>query len=133
MVVGKVKNICIIDDDPIFIYGTKRLIMDANFKGDITVFQNGEEGLSGLLQIHREGKPMPPIIFLDLNMPVMNGWEFLEAIHQQAEFNSLNFQIFILSSSIDPKDTERANSYKMVKDFISKPISPDTLHDILYN
>ncbi|WP_165200650.1 response regulator [Muriicola soli] len=128
-----IQNIYIIDDDPIFIYGTKRLIKEVNYEGGITVFQNGKEGLMGLAKIQDKEKSQPLIIFLDLNMPVMNGWEFLDAVHKHSDYNSLDLQIFVLSSSIDPKDTEKAYSYKMVKEFVSKPISPTLLEEILHS
>ncbi len=128
---GKLENICIIDDDPIFIYGTKRLIKETSYQGDIEVYLNGEDAFLKFKDQLKEGKILPPIIFLDLNMPIMTGWEFLDAIHKIPEITSMDLAVYVLSSSIDPRDTQKARDYELVKDFISKPIAMDVLERIL--
>ena len=75
----KVDIACIIDDDPIFVFGTKKILELANFCNSFMVFQNGEEALNNLKPIVESGGPsIPDIILLDLNMPIMDGWQFLE-------------------------------------------------------
>jgi CheY-like chemotaxis protein len=128
---GKPENICIIDDDPIFIYGTRRLIKEAHFEGGIMVYSNGQEAYLYIKEQLQNDQKIPPVIFLDLNMPIMNGWEFLDEIHKIPELTSTELSIYILSSSIDPRDSEKAKTYSLVKGFISKPISVLALEGIL--
>ncbi|QWX84353.1 response regulator [Cellulophaga sp. HaHaR_3_176] len=126
----KVDTVCIIDDDPIFVYGTKVLLNNnGNFCSNILVYENGREALD-VLETMLNTNEFPDVIFLDLNMPVMNGWQFLEKFCKlpRVEFNT---RIYILSSSVDPADIQKAKNYKIVKDFISKPLTADVFSDLL--
>ncbi len=124
-----VNSICIIDDDPIFVFGTKILLNhNKDFGNDILVYENGKEALDSLSSILRSGKELPGFIFLDLNMPIMNGWQFLDAlIKLPVKRKPL---IFIITSSIDQKDKDKANSYEIVKEFLVKPLSENNLKRI---
>ncbi len=129
----KIKTACIIDDDPIFIYGTKRLMAEVDFCETFLIFENGQDAIEGLNEITASGEKLPSFIFLDLNMPVMNGWEFLEDFVKIPNHNREKVTIFIISSSIDPRDLERIKSYKVVNNYILKPISTDDLRSVLEN
>ncbi len=76
----KISHVCLIDDDHIFVYGAKRLMQEIDFYEDLSVFSNGQEALDHLQKAVNTGTPLPSLIFLDLNMPVMTGWEFLEEL-----------------------------------------------------
>ena len=128
----KKDTVCIIDDDPIYVYGTKILLnYNSNFCSNIVVYEDGQEALDNLGSMIKSEEPYPEVIFLDLNMPIMNGWEFLD------EFIKLPFTIkpvvYIVSSSIGDRDIEKAKSYDIVKDFISKPLSFALLEDLFQN
>ncbi|SEK91012.1 Response regulator receiver domain-containing protein [Maribacter orientalis] len=127
----KVQVCCIIDDDPIFIYGTKRIIKEVDFAENIIVYNNGQEAVDGLKEIINEGGFLPEVIFLDLNMPIMNGWEFLEEYKNCQYDISKKTTIYIISSSVDPRDLERVKHYNEVDMYILKPITPDDLGKIL--
>jgi len=129
---SKVKNTCIIDDDPIFVYGTMRLMKEVDFSENILVYENGQDAIDGLNQMTTEGKDLPSVIFLDLNMPIMNGWEFLEDFVKIPNNNREKVTIYIISSSVDPKDLERVKNYNVVNNYILKPISPEDLKSILH-
>ncbi|WP_047247108.1 response regulator [Maribacter thermophilus] len=131
MVKRKIDSCCIIDDDPIFIYGTKRIMKDVDFCDSILVYNNGQEAYDGLREISDQGKKVPPIIFLDLNMPIMNGWEFLDMFTKVPSNSSENTVIYIISSSVDPRDLERVKNYKSVHNYILKPITPNDLENVL--
>jgi len=121
----KVDNVCIIDDDPIFVYGTKVLLnSNRNFCSNILVYENGQEALD-VLQNTLNTNEFPDVIFLDLNMPVMDGWEFLDEFCKLPIVDA-NTNIYILSSSVNPLDIEKSKKYSLVKDFISKPLT-DTI------
>lgn len=124
----KIKIACIIDDDPIFVLGTKRLFEINEFAKEIRVYKNGEEALSALKETLRNGMDLPCIIFLDINMPVMDGWEFLDAFGELE--GSRNSVIYMLSSSVDPSDADRARSYSLVRDYLTKPLNQEKLDDL---
>lgn len=121
-------QILCIDDDPITLMLCKKVIIKASFTNEIFTFQNGQEALQYFNTIkysNDKDKPSlkPELIFLDLNMPVMGGWEFLDHFitPEYSEFHSI--KVIILSSTIDPEDMEKSKNYPMVMDFLSKPIT----------
>ncbi len=119
---AKFKNSCIIDDDPISVFGIKRSMKETNFSDNVVVYTNGQDALDGLTKMIDEGKKLPSIIFLDLNMPIMDGWEFLDDFIKIPNTNTDKVIIFIVSSSMDPRDIIKAKNYNMVNNYILKPI-----------
>jgi len=125
-------QILCVDDDPITLMLCKKVIIKSSFSNEIITSQNGEEALSYFNTIKNTDNknkriPHPQLIFLDLNMPVMGGWEFLDHFNSQefAEFSTI--KVIVLSSTIDPEDLEKSKQYPMVVDFLSKPISQSML------
>lgn len=129
----KIEKVCIIDDDPIFIYGTKRLMAEIDFCETIVIYQNGQDAIDGLKGITANGEKFPSVIFLDLNMPIMSGWEFLDDFIKIPNHNRDKVIIYIISSSVDPRDLERIKNYKVVNNYILKPMSKEDLNSILEN
>lgn len=125
----KIDQICIIDDDPIVIFGTKRILQNAQCCSNFLVYRNGKEGLEGLREIMMAGETPPDIILLDLNMPVMDGWQFLDEFTQIQ--SSEKILIYIVTSSIDPKDINKAKSYSQVNNYIVKPITVKIIKDLI--
>ena len=124
----KIKLTYLIDDDEIYIFTTKKLINKVGFCEEIAVFQNGKEAIDAIKFTLRNKNELPDVILLDLNMPIMDGWQFLdEFIRIKSE---KQIKIYIVSSSVDPSDIERANTYNMVSNYIVKPISREKLHEI---
>jgi len=126
----KVDIACIIDDDPVFVFGTKRIMKLANFCEKFMVFHNGEDAINHLKPIIEANLPsLPDVILLDLNMPIMDGWQFLE------EFIEIpckkEITIYIVTSSIDPEDIEKAKQYDKISNYLIKPISSEKLQQIL--
>lgn len=124
------ENILCIDDDPIAIMLCKKVITRFEFAKEIIVAQNGSEALDQLGVITNNNTPNNinlGLIFLDLNMPVMGGWEFLENYHTSQYDTVNNTPVVILSSTIDPSDIARAKKYPVVLDFLSKPITSEML------
>lgn len=121
-------QILCVDDDPITLMLCKKVIAKASFSNEIITSQNGEEALDYFNKLkdtnsESESKKHPQLIFLDLNMPVMGGWEFLDIFNTDdySEFSAI--KVIVLSSTIDPEDLEKAKSYSMVIDFLSKPVT----------
>jgi len=127
-------KILFIDDDPITLMLCKMVISKSLFSKEIVTAKNGEEALQYFNKLKQaDGNPLltiPQLIFLDLNMPVMGGWEFLDSFSTPEYSQYNNTKVIILSSTIDPEDLERSNKYPMVIDFLSKPISKEMLEYI---
>jgi len=122
---------CVIDDDPIFVFGIKKVMQLINFCEGIMVFKNGQDALNNLRAIISAKEKLPDVILLDLNMPILDGWQFLdEFVKIPCEKEIL---IYVVSSSVDPEDVLRAKSYEGVSDYIVKPISVAKLKEVLYD
>tara|TARA_R110002051_G_scaffold184477_1_gene253816 strand:- start:1537 stop:1947 length:411 start_codon:yes stop_codon:yes gene_type:complete len=127
----KISTVCIIDDDPIFIYGTKRIMKNIGFDGEIIVYNNGQDAMDGLVEIAKENGKLPSLILLDLNMPIMNGLEFLEEYRKIPVDQKNGVVLYVISSSVDPIDCEKVKSFDDVKNYILKPFTPDDLNQIM--
>ncbi len=124
-------SVCIIDDDHIFIYGVKRLIEETSFCDELTVYRNGPDALNELKERPKNNLDLPGIIFLDLNMPMMTGWEFLDEYLQIEAQNISQTRVYIVSSSVDPKDLLKIKEYKVIRNYILKPVRVDDLEKII--
>ena len=124
----KIKLACLVDDDPIVVFGLKKMMKLVKFCENFLVYSNGQEALNALSAIFKSGGEIPNLILLDLNMPVMDGWEFLE------EFTKFNppskITIYILTSSIDPRDQQRAMRFNNVSNYVVKPVTLEQLESI---
>ena len=121
-----------VDDDPITLMLCKKVIRKSSFANEIITANNGEEAIQFFDKIKQnisknETPNLPQLILLDLNMPIMGGWEFLDCFSTEtyAEFNSV--KVVILSSTIDPEDLNNAKKYPVVIDFLPKPVTTSML------
>ena len=122
-----IENAFIIDDDDIYIFGIKKLVQIKKLCNEIHTFGNGFDALQRLKELEAQKKPFPEIILLDINMPVMNGWEFMEKFSEIDESLRKDTKTYMVSSSIDPEDIEKANKLKEIEEYIIKPIDLNTL------
>jgi CheY-like chemotaxis protein len=123
-------RILCIDDDPITLMLCKKVIVKTMFSNEIITAQNGEKALKyfdDLQDIDLSTIELPKLIFLDLNMPVMGGWEFLDAFNAPYYHKFHDIKVVVLTSTIDPEDLEKSQTYPMVLDFLSKPITVSML------
>lgn len=111
-------NIWLIDDDDITNMLHQFFLEEYFPDASIVVFSQAELALAALA----ENQAFPDHIFLDLNMPVMDGWEFLDAYSEMTIPNSNNIHIHILTSSLDPNDFAKAEQSPFVHGIISKPL-----------
>ncbi len=125
----KIKLAYVIDDDEILVTLVKIHMQKNEAYEKIETFCNGEDALTHLSKIMETGEEQPDLIILDLNMPIMDGWQFLE----EYTLNGMprEIPVFIATSSIDPKDIEKARTYPIVKDYIMKPIDQAKLNRIV--
>ncbi|ABG60456.1 response regulator [Cytophaga hutchinsonii] len=126
-------TIYIIDDDEIFQFITRKSFERLERNDNLFFFLNGEDALSSIKEAISGNKPSPDLIFLDINMPIMDGWDFLaELIKLEGEMKKTP-QIYMVSSSIDDKDLIKSKTYNMIKDYIVKPIKDTHIKELLNN
>ncbi|PTX43566.1 response regulator receiver domain-containing protein [Christiangramia gaetbulicola] len=125
----KIDLACLIEDDPIHAFLSKKYLDMSGMIENLLILSNGQEAFEKLKALLYSGEKLPELILLDINMPVWDGWQFLD------EFLKLPVQskitIYILSSSIHEEDRRRAREYNKISDFIVKPITLDTLIPLL--
>ncbi|MCH9661440.1 MAG: response regulator [Bacteroidetes bacterium] len=119
-----IKLACIIDDDDVYINLIKKIIDIKRLSENLLVFKNGQEALNYFTPImeHSSEDSFPEIILLDLNMPIMDGWKFLETFTKIKTGKDFKTTLYIVSSSINPFDLERAKEFSMVTDYLIKPV-----------
>jgi len=113
--------ICIVDDDPIHIFTTKRILQMEKVCDKILVYKDGKEAYEGLKGMIVDNLDLPKLILLDLNMPIWDGWDFLDEFTKIER--SKEIKILINSSSQNSEDLNRAKSYESVDGFIFKPFT----------
>ncbi|MBR9918023.1 response regulator [bacterium] len=125
----KIDLACIVEDDPMHLFITKKYIELSGFVEKILVCKNGKEAYSTLKTMIQNSEKLPQVIFLDLNMPVWDGWQFLD------EFTKIPIEqkitIFILTSSNNEEDIKRAERYSLTSNYLVKPIDQSHLKEIL--
>lgn len=124
-------KVLIIDDDPILIMVCTRLMKITGFSEDVMAAREGKEAIEKLRTlIGQPEEALPKLILLDINMPVMNGWEFLGEYLRIIDQFSKIIPVFMLSSTIDQADFDKAKTYHVVKGFYSKPLTKENLFEI---
>jgi CheY-like chemotaxis protein len=131
----KLNCILLIDDDESTNYLNRLIIEDVGCTESIQAVESGREALDFLTARDSPADdpefPCPDIIFLDINMPGMSGWEFLEEYRKLPEEQRGNILVFMLTTSLNPDDEKRAHEITDVSDFIYKPLSEQILEKIL--
>jgi CheY-like chemotaxis protein len=124
-------RILLIDDDRIYQFAARKTIEATGFADNILIYSNGEDAINYLKNNSQDQTTLPDVIFLDVNMPVMNGWEFLDA------YKALKYKlkkpviIYVVSSSVDEVDVSKSRQYDTVKGYIVKPVLREKFRQIL--
>ncbi len=128
---SKQLTIALVDDDRIYQFTTERMLqrLDADIR--FLWFKDGEEAL-GYLQDHAlDDQALPDILIVDINMPFLDGWQFLDAFRSLRPDLAKPVDIYMVSSSTDDRDMQRARSTEGVRDYVEKPITREKLAVIL--
>jgi CheY-like chemotaxis protein len=131
-----INKVLCIDDDPIALVLCNMVIKKAVFANEVLTAKNGREGLAWFSAYFSKSNKLekqdpPKLIFLDLNMPVMNGWDFLEDYLMKYNDRLPETKVVIVSSTVNPEDFSRANRYEIVIDFINKPLTVEGLEELM--
>lgn len=128
----KFNKVLLVDDDDISNYLTEVLIQKLDFSGDIEVYKNGEEALNYIREcFHNQSENVcPELVILDINMPVMDGFEFLEEFEKLQKNNNRDIPVVMLTTSNYNNDIQKAKKYK-VAGFVNKPLTEEKFLEIL--
>lgn len=127
----KIDTLCLVDDDYVFRFLTCKVIEGTSLVKNIQVFSNGLEAINFLKSVRETPEEQPDVILLDLTMPIMDGWGFLDEFTQLKPGLEKKITLYIVSSSIDPDDIERSKKISAVTDFIIKPITREKFLDMI--
>ncbi|MBU2947260.1 response regulator [Zobellia uliginosa] len=129
---NKIESICIIDDDPITVFGIQKMLSLVVDCDDIAVYRNGKLAIEGIKKRIEENKKAPQVIFLDINMPIMDGWQFLDEFITLDLMNKV--RVNIITSSIDTFDLQNWENFKKKTEhtitYNNKPIRKEHVAEI---
>ena len=125
------KIIAIIDDDDIYQFAATKSITATNLAKRVNLFSDGQEALDYFKEHRDDPEKLPDLIFLDLNMPITDGWQFLEQYALLKPTFNKEIKIYMMSSSLNPDDLIQARNSTEVSDYIVKPIFSDKYHVLL--
>ena len=121
------KTIWVIDDDPIYQIIVNKIIQKSELFLNVSSFKNGKDAIDALENSLETKEALPNIILLDINMPIMDGWEFMEEMVALKSKISEAINIYIVSSSIALEDKNKAKNYPEIIAYLSKPINTNDL------
>lgn len=128
----KLNCILLIDDNESDNYYHEVIIEEVGCTENVVALESGKDALEYLSSKESNGKyPQPDLIFLDINMPGMNGWEFLEEYKKLDKDKQGNIVVVMLTTSLNPDDEAKASDLKEIKNFMNKPLTVDTLNQTL--
>ncbi len=122
--------LCVVDDDKIFTYLLKRLIEKAKIAREIIFFENGREALDYLASHKEDALKLPQLILLDINMPILDGWQFLNEYGKLKPDVPQPISICMMSSSSEMEDYDRAMDSEHVMDYLQKPVQIPSLKEV---
>jgi CheY-like chemotaxis protein len=127
-------NVFVVDDDKIFHFIIKKLLMNNNIDVNPTFFENGFDAIECIKNKLKQGDNPPDLILLDINMPILDGWQFLDEFKIIKKLLNKEIIIYIISYSDNHVDINKAKDYKEeVKNYYLKPMTPKDIKAIFSN
>ena len=124
--------VCLIDDDNIYQFTARAILESTGLAKQIRSFYNGSEAITYFQNPQNiDPETLPDLIFLDINMPVMNGWEFLDEYHKFYAMLPKPIALYVVSSSVDRDDMQKSRSYEGVRDYLVKPVHRNTYQEVI--
>jgi two-component system, chemotaxis family, chemotaxis protein CheY len=124
-------NIFLVDDDHIYQFTAKKTLEAMGVSQEVSIFMDGEAAMQYIKSHLKDVDLLPDVIFLDINMPVMDGWQFVE------EFQKLDLAkkvaLFMVSSSVDEADLNKSRQYPIIKEYIIKPVGRPRFEQLLFS
>lgn len=121
----------LVDDNMNDNFFHERVIRKSNAAHTVVIKESGADALDYLKSAGNRENPRPDLIFLDINMPGMNGWEFLDEFRKLDKNLQSKMIVIMLTTSINPEDEVMARTYDLLSDFKSKPLTKEMLEDVL--
>lgn len=119
----------IIDDDELFLKLGKMYLDMGTCTSSVTLFNDATKALKAIENMEASFDQRY-VVFLDLNMPILNGFGFLEAFEKNPKLLQKNIQIYVLTSSINHEDIERIKQYKSVTEYLNKPMTREMVQHV---
>lgn len=126
-------RICLVDDDQIFRFTFSRILRSTLQDPQLLMFGDGAEAIDYFKSKKDQEQSLPDVLFLDINMPIMDGWQFLDEYVRIKSSICKPFIIKMLSSSVDPADLEEARKRPEVNQYIVKPFTPEGMKGLFYS
>jgi CheY-like chemotaxis protein len=123
--------ICIVDDDEIYKFTMRKTIEMNKLARKVLIFSDGEEALEFITDNLGNNQDLPDVIFLDINMPIMDGFQFMQEYIKIKPTVGKKITIYMVSSSVDADDIEKANEISDIAGYLIKPIKASELNDII--
>ncbi|UAM98426.1 response regulator [Polaribacter litorisediminis] len=124
-------SICFIDDDGVYKFFMQGVLNKKKLADNVITFADGEEAYEFINKNKEIPENLPDLIFLDINMPIMDGFQFMDEYMNIHKAIKKKITIFMVTSSIDPIDLERSKQYAEISDFITKPMKVSVLEEII--
>lgn len=125
------KKITLIEDDDVIVYLTKKIIKETKRIELLNVLGNGKQAIDYFIENKNNLELLPDIIFLDISMPIIDGWQFLEEFTTIRDQMKKTISIYITTSSFSQNDLNKAKNIGFITDFIIKPISLENFNAII--
>ncbi|MBC8052813.1 MAG: response regulator [Sphingobacteriaceae bacterium] len=126
-------NVCIIDDDKIHHFTIEKTIQLQGLSKNLRSFHDGHDAIAFFNQNLDNVNVLPDVIFLDLNMPIVNGWQFLKHYALLKSQIQKQIKIYIVSSSINESEITKATSIEEVSGYLEKPLRPEEIRKVFLN